>query len=175
MHRFYSGDSSVQCNTHLANYLKSLTFKKPYLNVLEIGAGTGGTTAQLLQAHTNNSNLFFKHYDFTDISSGFFERAQTKFRNWTGFMSTRTLNIEEDPITQGFEEGFYDLVIASNVIHATRSVKGSLANIRKLLKSDGRLALIEVVVPTPTTMAVFGVLPGWWAGKWARQLLYVVG
>jgi acyl transferase domain-containing protein/ubiquinone/menaquinone biosynthesis C-methylase UbiE len=173
MHRFYSGDSSVRCNTHLVNYLKSLTFKKPYLNVLEIGAGTGGTTAQLLQAHSDNSNLFFKRYDFTDISSGFFERAQTKFRNWTGFMNTKTLNIEQDPVAQGFEEGFYDLVVASNVIHATKSVKDSLANIRKLLKSDGRLALIEMVVPKPASMAVFGIIPGWWAGKWAKKTLYV--
>ena len=48
LYRVYADDSSVRCYTHLIDYLKRLSFKKPYMNILEIGAGTGGTTMPLL-------------------------------------------------------------------------------------------------------------------------------
>ena len=164
LYRVYADDSSVRCYSHLITYLERLVFKKPYLNVLEIGAGTGGTTLPLLKAHTDSGGLFFKTYDYTDISTGFFEQAQSKFQDWSGLVRFKTLDIERDPIGQGFPEGFYDLIVASNVIHATKYLADTLSNVRKLLKPDGQFALLEIVNLTPPYMMTFGLLPGWWAG-----------
>ncbi|KAL9095179.1 MAG: hypothetical protein Q9165_002435 [Trypethelium subeluteriae] len=164
LYRVYADDSSVRCYSHLIEYLQQLAFKKPYLRVLEIGAGTGGTTFPLLKAHTNHRDLFFKSYDYTDISSGFFEQVHSKFEAWTGLIQFRTLDIERDPVQQGFEEASYDLIIASNVIHATKYLGVTLANVRRLLKPEGQLALLEIVNLTPLYMMTFGLLPGWWAG-----------
>lgn len=165
LYRVYGDDSSLRCYSHLISYLKSLSFKKPYMNVLEIGAGTGGTTIQLLHAHNDNQGSFFKHYDYTDISSGFFEQAQNALLPWAGLLRMKTLDIERDPIEQGFEEASYDLIVASNVIHATSYLDKTMANVKKLLKPGGKLALIEVTHPTPFHMMIFGLLPGWWKGK----------
>ena len=164
LYRVYADDSSVRCYTHLISYLKQLVFKKPYLNVLEIGAGAGGTTLPLLKAHTDSGSMFFRNYDYTDVSSGFFEQAQSKFQDWEGLVRFKTLDIERDPMKQGLTEGSYDLVVASNVIHATKYLDSTLSNVRRLLKPDGRFALLEIVNLTPPYMMTFGLLPGWWAG-----------
>ena len=164
LYRVYSDDSSARCYSHLIDYLKRLSFKRPYMNVLEIGAGTGGTTIQMLRAHNDHQGSFFKHYDYTDISSSFFEQVQPSFQEWAGLLCMKTLDIERDPIDQGFEEASYDLIIASNVIHATSYLENTMANVRKLLKPGGKLALIEITRLTPPLMITMGLLPGWWKG-----------
>lgn len=164
LYRVYSDDSAAKSYSHLVQYLKHYTFKKPYLKVLEIGAGTGATTQALLEAHADNGNRFFGSYDFSDISSSFFDHAQSRFEGWRDVLRFQTLDIEKDPVAQGFRAQDYDMIIASNVIHATKSIGNSLSNIRKLLKPGGQLALIEEVQLTPTHMVTFGLLPGWWAG-----------
>ncbi|WP_258096629.1 methyltransferase, partial [Klebsiella pneumoniae] len=46
------------------------------LRVLEVGAGTGGTTTLLLQALAGHTGV---RYTFTDISAVFTRRAQARF------------------------------------------------------------------------------------------------
>ena len=55
--------------------------KRPGADVLEINAGTGGATTIVLEAFKVNnltSGLQCAHYDFTDVSTGFFEAARQK-------------------------------------------------------------------------------------------------
>lgn len=101
-------------------YIDLLAHKRPDLKIIEIGAGTGGATQQLLDLLTYNVatesfNLRLARYVFTDISAEFFEKARTKYRKLEKWMSFACLNIENDPTEQGFEEGVYDMVVASNV------------------------------------------------------------
>ena len=51
----------------------------------------------------------------TDISPAFFEKAKDKFRQYLDRMTFAVLNIEKDPAEQGFENGSYDVIAASNV------------------------------------------------------------
>ena len=165
LYRFYlEDDSSKQCCSHLIDYLRHLFFKKPGLTILEIGAGTGGTTRPLLQSLDKNQR-FIKRYDFTDISSGFFGSAQSQFDEWSDILRFKTLDVERNPIDQGFEEGSYDLVIACNVLHATEKMSVTVNNVQKLLKPGGKVALIEVTRTVPWINVFAGVLPGWWRGK----------
>jgi len=80
-------------------------------------------------------------------------------------LTFKKLDLEKDPIVQGFEEHGYDLILASNVVHATVSLTQSLSHIHRLLKPGGVLGLMEIVKKAPLHNMTFGLLPGWWAGK----------
>ena len=101
-------------------YVDALAHKNSGLKVLEIGAGTGGATELILQTLMRQSaesggSPRFEEYTYTDISPSFFEKARSKFQRAFGRMTFATLNIEEDPLEQGFKEAGYDLIIASHV------------------------------------------------------------
>jgi ubiquinone/menaquinone biosynthesis C-methylase UbiE len=108
--------------------------KEPGAKVFEIGGGTGGATTGILQAFAARADdgpgSLLGHYDFTDISSGFFQAAKEKFAAWEGMISYTKLDIETDPVQQGFTTGSYDLLTAAQVLHATRNLKRTLTNVR---------------------------------------------
>lgn len=165
LYRIYHEDESRRANHYLAEYVRRLTFQNKKLRILEIGGGTGGATLHMLQASSPDAEPFCSEYMFTDISAGFFEPARTgSLRDWAHMLSFRTLDLERDPGEQGFDTYAYDLVVASNVIHATKSLQTSLSNIHKLLKPGGALAYVELVKETPYHNMTFGLLAGWWLG-----------
>ena len=96
-------------------FLSLLSHKKPNLRILEIGAGTGGTTSAILDCLTSEfgERMYFE-YHFTDISPGFFVTAQDRFKHAENIKYS-VLDISKDPLTQGYEEGSFDLIVASNV------------------------------------------------------------
>lgn len=171
--KYYANNSRmIRSVDQTFSYIGFLAHKNPHLNVLEIGAGTGGATLPALKAlgGMDGSLPQFSNYDFTDISAGFFEKARQKLDAWGDLVTYRKLDIEVDPIKQGFEEESYDLILASNVLHATSQMKRTMTHVRKLLKPGGKLLLIELVQEKLTTTAVFGTLPGWWIGKPLRPV-----
>jgi acyl transferase domain-containing protein len=119
----------------IGQYVLHMSHKRP-LRILEVGAGTGGTTSVVLSVLGKQAEAVGRlvSYTFTDISSGFFEQAVDDFQEWAPLMDFRVLNIENDPSAQGFDMGVYDMVIASNVLHATSSIADSLRHCRTLLK-----------------------------------------
>jgi hypothetical protein len=80
-------------------------------------------------------------------------------------MEYRVLDISKDPTEQGFKDSDYDLIVASNTIHATRSLSESLLNVRKLLAPNGRLLLQELYTHSKWINCVLGFLPDWWCGE----------
>ncbi|KUJ19541.1 reducing type I polyketide synthase [Mollisia scopiformis] len=146
-----------------SRFLDSLLHKNPGMKILEIGAGTGGTTGILHQTSAPDpSHPRYSEYHFTDISPSFFAKGREKFQH-NGRMSFSVLDIERDIFDQGFQGEYYDLIIASNVLHATRSLSKTIGNTRKLLKPGGLLLLVELTVPDLLPVPfVFGTLPGWW-------------
>ena len=125
--------------------------------ILEIGAGTGGTTSFVL------SGLPADHveYTFTDISPMFTAKAQQTFERYP-FVHYQTLDIEQDPIVQGFVPHHFDIVIAANVIHATADLRATLTHVKQLLAPDGLLLMIEVNRPQRWIDLTFGLTEGWW-------------
>ena len=167
LYKFYANDSSSSRSyAYISQYLKHLCFKHPRMRILEIGAGTGGATLHVLKALSSaNSAAQMVHYDFTDISAGFFDKARELLGDWESLVTFKTFDISRDPVSQGFEVHSYDLIVASNVIHATNSIGKSLTNLRSLLKPQGKLALIEVTQPQLFLGLILGILPQWWIGK----------
>ncbi|PYI17547.1 S-adenosyl-L-methionine-dependent methyltransferase, partial [Aspergillus violaceofuscus CBS 115571] len=103
----------------------------------EIGAGTGGTTARALEGLVGGTEgPGFGKYVFTDISTLFFEKARERFQGYEG-VEYRALDITKDPAEQGFEIGGFDVVVASNVLHATPCLVETLKHCRLLLQPKG--------------------------------------
>src|SRR4030095_12051897 len=127
------------------------------LRVLELGAGTGGTTAHILSVFPSDRT----EYVFSDVSPLFLAKAKEKFRE-AAFLRFKLLDIEGDVEQQGFESGQFDLIIAANVIHATVDLRQSLRNINKLLLPDGQVLLLEVTLRQRWLDLVFGLTEGWW-------------
>ncbi|GKU06255.1 unnamed protein product [Fusarium langsethiae] len=147
-------------------YLQLLTFKNPRLRFLEIGAGTGGCTKRLLGGIADNHSgggLPIEQYTYTDISSGFFEEARRTFMDWESYMDFKTLDVEGDPLKQGFQPETYDVVVASNVLHATKQMDVTMEHVRKLLRPGGSLILVENSPKGAVIGLIFGTLSGWWA------------
>ncbi|KAJ4181992.1 hypothetical protein NW755_010680 [Fusarium falciforme] len=141
--------------------LKQINHRYQNLDVLEIGAGTGGATRYFL----DSEQVSFSSYTFTDISSAFFEQAAKEFEKHASKMDFRPLDIRRDPADQEFKPNSYDLIIASNVLHATPKLEETLKNVRSLLKPGGRLIVIEVAHREHTRIGfIFGLFPDWWAG-----------
>ncbi|WP_432103582.1 SDR family NAD(P)-dependent oxidoreductase [Streptomyces sp. bgisy091] len=130
------------------------------LRILEVGAGTGGTTERVLKAVAPYGTRV--EYVYTDLSLGFLRHGRQRFAAEHPFMTFTRLDIEKDPVDQGFGRGGFDLVVAANVLHATKDLRRTLAHVALLLGERGRLVLSETTGFTAFTTLTFGLLDGWW-------------
>ena len=165
LYRLYAEDASMRCYAHLTTFFKSLTYKNPNLAALEIGGGTAGATLPLLSSlSTDGRSVPFSSYDFTDVSSGFFDKARETLGAFGESLAYKVLDINKDPQEQGFKQGSYDVIIASNVLHIPQSVQQTLSYARGLLKPGGRLVMVETIRTVPFLNTIYGILPAWWSG-----------
>ena len=65
-------------------------------------------------------------------------------------------------MAQGFDAHGYDLLIASNVLHATRYLQETLAHCADLLAPSGHLVALENLRGLGWMDLTFGQLDGWW-------------
>lgn len=105
-------------------------------------------------------------YTYTDVSVGFFEKAAELFTAYKDRMTFKVLDVEKSPSTQGYETGTYDVIIASNVLHATTSMQRTLEHTRQLLKPGGYLMLLEITNNGPIRFSnlmggLSGMLPSY--------------
>lgn len=150
-----------QTSQWLAHTVAQIAHRYPRMNILEVGAGTGGATKSILQ----ELGTSFSSYTFSDVSPGFFEKAVTTFAAHRDRMIFKTFDAERDPVEQGFAAHAYDLVVASFVIHATSNLQATMSNVRRLLRPGGWAVLAEITDNEQArTPFIFGTLPGWWVG-----------
>jgi SAM-dependent methyltransferase len=131
--------------------------------ILEIGAGTGGTSAMVLPALPQDR----VRYTFTDVSDFFLGRAEERFAAYP-FINYALLDIEQDPAEQGFPEHGFDLIIAANVLHATSNLDDTLNHVRSLLAPGGILVLYEASEHPAWFDITVGLIEGWskFEDKW---------
>ena len=128
------------------------------LRILELGAGTGGTTAHVLPRLPAEG----VEYCFTDVGALFVARAKERFGPTFPFMRFEVLDLEREPEEHGFAGRCFDLILASNVIHATRDLRRTLARVRRLLAPGGALVLLEATAPQAWFDLTVGLTEGWW-------------
>jgi polyketide synthase-like dehydratase family protein len=118
LHRFYQEAYGCISSTQIFRTWFDLKgHKSPYMRVIEIGAGTASATVPVLEqlGSRNGEMPRFSQWTFTDISTGWFQNAKILLHDWEPRVEYRRLDIEDDPVGQGFEAESYDVVLAVNV------------------------------------------------------------
>lgn len=127
------------------------------LRILEVGAGTGGLSSQVLPLLERGLHS----YTFSDVSAAFFSGAAQKLASFPE-VEYKAFDLERPGTEQGLGEDSFDLIIGTNVIHAVRDVRATLAHLHTLLAPGGSLVFMDVASPSLWTEAVFGLTSGWW-------------
>ncbi|KFZ25093.1 hypothetical protein V502_00429 [Pseudogymnoascus sp. VKM F-4520 (FW-2644)] len=138
------------------------------IEILEVGAGFGGTTKFVLDMLVEVGVPF--KYTFTDISPSFFSAARKRYAGLPIPADTivyDVLNIENTP-PESFR-GRFHAVLSTNCIHATKDPTVSSTNARKLLRPGGFFSLIEFTTRLYWLDLVFGLLDGWWLFEDGRE------
>ena len=130
------------------------------IRILEIGAGTGGTSASVLEAIRPYAGQL--EYVYTDVSNFFIVHGKKHFAEHYPFMAFQLLDIAKNLTGQGLQAGSFDVVLATNVLHATPDIKTTLGNVHSLLKPHGWVILNEMTQAQDVLTLTFGLLDGWW-------------
>ncbi|KAI1390570.1 uncharacterized protein F4822DRAFT_436419 [Hypoxylon trugodes] len=133
---------------------------KREIRILELGAGTGGTTKHLIQKLEKGATGQRIVYTFSDVSKSLVAAAKRKFTSYP-FVEYAVVDIEKDPTSD--LRGKYDIIISTNCIHATASLVRSCTNIRHMLREDGMVCLVEHTQNLYWFDLVWGLVEGWWA------------
>jgi len=159
-HFYQDSESSRNSNRLVAEAVGAALARLPEgrtVRILEIGAGTGGMTSYVLPRLPKDRT----EYVFSDLSNLFFAKAEQKFFDYP-FLEYRLLDIDKPPAEQGFAPHSFDLVLASDAIHASRDLRRTLGHVRSLLAPQGLLALLELDRVPRWPDLVFGLTEGWW-------------
>jgi acyl transferase domain-containing protein/acyl carrier protein/SAM-dependent methyltransferase len=129
------------------------------IRILEIGAGTGGTTAGLLPLLRQYP---VEEYCYTDLSKAFLMHAEKHYRPQLPALTTAIFDVSKPFGSQSIKPGYYDIAIAANVLHATPNIRETLRNAKAVLKNQGVLLLNELSNWNILAHVTFGLLEGWW-------------
>lgn len=133
--------------------------KKSPLKILEVGAGSG-TLTWLVAPFLEGCEVT---YHFSDIGRAFVRDAEKEAaKRGLNFMEFGVLDISKDPLSQGYKEQSFNIVLGLNVVHATRDVGETLTQLRKLLIPSGMICLVESVKSSRWHNLVWGLAEGWW-------------
>ncbi|WP_371627361.1 amino acid adenylation domain-containing protein [Streptomyces sp. NBC_01116] len=137
------------------------------IRLLEIGAGTGSTSERVFARLTGRD---VAEYRYTDVSKAFLIDAERRFSGRVPYVSFSAFDVEREPGAQGLGAGDYDIVIANNVLHATKDIVQAVRHARALLRPGGVLVLNELARNDWWSHLTFGLLDGWWRFTDGRRI-----
>ena len=134
-------------------------------DVLELGAGTGGTTRRLAGALGTS-----RRFVLSDIRQNFLDRLAAELPGLPLETALVDINDPDDSV------GTFDAVYSTNCLHVAKDLPATLAWIRGRLRPGGALVLGEGShysddVPSPVSL-VLSLFDGWWdapPSKWRAQ------
>jgi SAM-dependent methyltransferase len=151
-----------------ATYLFNKPFIQPFIdkiiydtsiknnfNVCELGAGTGGLTLSILPILYKDINK----YVISDISKVFTKNLKRKL---TKFQDKTQYEIWDITNKRTYQDVQYDLIVASNVIHAVPNIKNVLSNITDALSHNGYFLLHETTHGCLSNSAIWGFFKELW-------------
>ena len=165
--RIYNEDISSLSLAHLITYIRELIFKKSNLKILELGAHDGAVARCIFSQLDRAKGSQVQQYHLTNRTSSLVEQLEYGQQDQSLPVEIMTLDIEVNPLEQGFLSHTYDLVIATNLRRGISSTDNALRNVADLLNSTGKLALVEVTKEHPAYELMFGLLPPSSKGMWS--------
>jgi len=158
----------------LQNMIDIIAHKDSRMKIIEVGAGTGGATRLLMETLMAGSSFRrYREYTFTDVTTSFLAEAELEFGKYPGILYS-VLDIERSPIDQGYAPT-YDLVVASQVLHATSVISEAVKNCRSLLRVGGKMVLLELTRAHIATGLVLGTFPDYWKSQDGRLDTPLIG
>ncbi|KAM3427266.1 hypothetical protein NHJ13734_009044 [Beauveria thailandica] len=161
---YETGIAMTGAYPQLQRVIDGLAHANPHQKIIEIGAGTGGAT-RIAMATLHEDVTQIKRYDaytFTDVSPGFLTAAN-EFMSPYRDIEYAVLDIAQDPEQQG-QKAQYDVVLASQCLHATAHIDATLKHCSKLLKPGGKIILVENTGDSFVHGLILGTLTGYWDG-----------
>ena len=145
-----------------ARWVKLAGRRNPQMRILQLGARTGHATTHILQALTSEDSSIpaFASLDFTDRSEYLVTQAKVAFEKWGSLINYHQLDIRKDPVEQGLKAHSYDLIFAPEGLRTAAPINESLRNIHSLVKTEGKLLLVEATTQTICDAVVFGTSKG---------------
>lgn len=143
----------------VTNLLRNADKSRP-VRILEVGAGTGGTTKRLAAALAAAGVSAV--YTFTDIAPSLVSKAKMTLKQYPWF-EYASFNLENE-VPPAFQ-GRFDVVISTNCVHATTDRTLSCRRLRETLVPGGILVLSEVTRVIDWYDVCFGYLDGWWLAE----------
>lgn len=101
------------------------------VRIVEIGSGSGGTSAPVMAAlKAADGGRLQQHVDFlyTDISAQLVGYGRRMYGPTYPFARFKVLDVEKEEAVMAEGIGTYDIVFATNVLHATRNMSNTLLN-----------------------------------------------
>ncbi len=114
--------------------VRELEADRAPVRILELGAGVGGTTADIVAALMNSR----VDYHFTDLSKFFLDTARGQFAAYP-WMRYGIVDLNADLPRQPA----CDIVLAANVLHNAKHCSRALDELRELLTPGGFLIFVE--------------------------------
>ncbi|MGW3974352.1 amino acid adenylation domain-containing protein [Streptomyces ardesiacus] len=110
------------------------------LRVLEVGAGTGGTTEEALEALSGCDGI----YHFTDVAAFFLPEARRRFGDRDRpELTFGVFDVDTDHRSQGLAPNGYDIVLAAGVLENARDIRAALRRLLELTAPGGLLVFTE--------------------------------
>lgn len=131
------------------------------IRILEVGAGTGGTTSRLIPLLQQYEDVIGE-YCYTDISKAFLIHAQKQFGDTLPGLNPQIFDASKPLAQQNIDLASYDVVIATNVLHATSNIRNTIRNVKAVMAKEALLLLNEISTWTLFGHLTFGLLEGWW-------------
>ena len=160
LERYFSNTPDLERTyANAALFANTMAHQNPYMKVIQIGGEPALPILETLGG-TDGKQPRFSHYDFTVISTLFFEKAQQKLENWGELVSVKQLDIEQDPVDQDFIAESYDLVLCMDVVLNTDRTDNIMRHIKKLLRLGGKLVLSTSTPHRISDDVALGTVPG---------------
>ncbi|KMJ47087.1 peptide/polyketide synthetase [Xenorhabdus khoisanae] len=136
----YSENPALRCLNHAAaEIIQQLSQTSEHFTVLEVGAGTGATSAKVLKHNAQ----YIENYHFTDVSPLFLDDARQLLNPYGETVKFALFDINQRIDFSQHPESGYDLIMAVNVLHDAIHLKNTLQRLSRLLKPGGWLLIIE--------------------------------
>lgn len=136
----------------------------PNTSILEFGSATKERVFSALSTTllTNKDDPEMFQYIFAAPTIGALESAEKHLEPWKNYVKFKTLAIEKDLSSQGFENATFDIIIWSHPFETVERRDKVLSCTRRLLKPEGKICFVSMTNPGMTLPLVSRCLPDLW-------------
>ncbi|UKZ71288.1 putative secondary metabolism biosynthetic enzyme [Trichoderma atroviride] len=152
----------IDSRSDFSPLFSTLAHANPTMRVLELGIGASGVSVKALEALVSSAGEnCYSTYFYTARDERSLDIARQKLKGYEN-VEFKTLDLAKDLTSQDFELASFDLIIATRAFYRCSNIEGSLKNVRKLIKPNGRL-LIQEVLPNAN---FYNFIMCFYSGQW---------